>query len=248
MEMEVNKLIEFIKNYVESNKLGGIIIGISGGKDSAVSAALCVKALGKENVLGVTLPCESKNEDRSDAKLISDHYGFRLINFDLNDSYQAWKNSLKDLGEFTKENTLNSDINLKPRLRMSALYYLAALYSDLEKKTYIVAGNGNKSEIHVGYFTKGGDSVSDIQILSSFTSEEVVQIGEILNVPKEVLYKVPSDGLSNQTDEEKLGVSYKDINRILNNDPTVSDEIKEKVAKLHRNNKHKLISNNYERN
>ena len=214
---ETNKVIEFIKKYYQENNLKGAILGISGGKDSAVVAALMVKALGSENVIGVTLPCHSKEEDKVDAKLISDYYGFKLINFDITNTFDVFKDELKNLGNFNEENLKNSDINLKPRLRMATLYYLAALYSSLNNKTYLVAGTSNKCELFVGYFTKGGDSVHDIAPIADFTVEEVIKIGEYLKVPKKVLYKTPNDGLSNQTDEDKLGVKYSDIGLHKNN-------------------------------
>lgn len=131
---ETQHVIKFIKDYYAKNNLGGAILGISGGKDSAVVAALMVEALGKENVIGVTLPCHSKEEDKIDAKLISDFYGFNLINFDLTNTFDNFKLELKNLGEYTNEELKNSNINLKPRLRMASLYYLAALYSTLNKK------------------------------------------------------------------------------------------------------------------
>ena len=140
---EVDNIIEFIRNYYRKNNLGGAILGISGGKDSGVVAALLVKALGKENVIGVTMPCHSYDEDKVDAKLISDYYGFKLINFDLTSTFDIFKDELQKLGNFSLEELKNSDINIKPRLRMLTLYYLAALYSKLHHKTYIVAGTSN---------------------------------------------------------------------------------------------------------
>ena len=236
---ETNKVIEFIKKYYQENNLKGAILGISGGKDSAVVAALMVKALGKENVIGVTLPCHSKEEDKIDAKLISDYYGFKLINFDITNTFDAFKDELKKLGNFNELDLKNSDINLKPRLRMATLYYLAALYSSLNNKTYLVAGTSNKCELFVGYFTKGGDSVHDIAPIADFTVEEVIKIGEYLKVPKKVLYKKPNDGLSNQTDEDKLGVKYSDIAKYMNNEELDVD-VKNKIEKLHKNNLHKF--------
>ena len=94
---------------------------------------------------------------------------------------------------------------------MSACYYMASLFSALNGGTYIVIGTSNKCELYVGYFTKGGDSVHDIAPIADLTVEEVIKVGEYLNVPSEVLYRTPDDGISNQSDEEKLGVSYKDI-------------------------------------
>lgn len=234
---ETNKIIQFIKDYFDKNHLKGVVIGISGGKDSAVVAALFQKALGSENIIGVTMPCHSKEEDREDAKLISEKYGFKLINMDLTNTFDTLKEEAKKLEDFVESS--DSDINLKPRLRMSTLYYIAQMYSKKEKETYIVAGTGNKCEEYVGYFTKGGDSVSDIKVLADLTVEEVIKIGEVLEVPEKVLYKTPSDGISNLSDEDKLGVTYQDITKVINNEE-VDKETKEKIEKLHKNNQHKF--------
>ena len=239
-ELEVNNIVDFIKKYYKDNNLGGAILGISGGKDSGVVAALLVKALGKENVIGVTLPCHSKEEDRIDAKLISDYYGIELINFDITSTFDAFKDELKSLGTFANEEVKNSDINLKPRLRMSTLYYLAALYSALKGKTYLVAGTSNKCELYVGYFTKGGDSVHDISLIADYTVEEVIKLGEYLKVPEKVLYKTPNDGLSNLTDEDKLGVKYKDLATYMEDSTLLDKDTGEKIEKLHKNNLHKF--------
>lgn len=244
---ETKRVVEFIRNYYKENNLGGAILGISGGKDSGVVAALFVEALGKENVLGVTLPCHSKSEDASDAKLVSDYYGFPLINFDITNTFDAFKNELKNLGDFTKDEVENSDINLKPRLRMSTLYYLAALYSKVKNKTYLVVGTSNKCELYVGYFTKGGDSVHDISPIADFTVDEVIEIGKYLNVPDKVLFKAPNDGLSNMTDEDKLGVKYSDIAKYMEDETSVSEETAKKIEKLHKNNQHKFNIPTYRR-
>ena len=237
---ETKKVIKFIRDYYKKNNLEGVILGISGGKDSAVVAALFTEALGKENVIGVTLPCHSKDKDKIDAKLVSDYYGFELINFNLTHVFDTFKIELSNLGNFSDKEVLNSDINLKPRLRMSTLYYLAALYSSIKGKTYLVAGTSNKCELFVGYFTKGGDSVHDIATIADFTVEEVIKIGEYLKVPEKVLYKTPDDGLSNLTDEDKLGVKYKDIANFIENEKNVPNEIGERIQKLHNNNLHKF--------
>lgn len=246
-KLEVKNIVDFIKKYYKDNNLGGAILGISGGKDSGVVAGLLVKALGKENVIGVTLPCHSKEEDRTDAKLVSDYYGIELINFDITSTFDAFKDELKSLGTFTNEEIKNSDINLKPRLRMSTLYYLAALYSTLKGKTYLVAGTSNKCELYVGYFTKGGDSVYDISLIADYTVEEVIKLGEYLKVPEKVLYKTPNDGLSNLTDEDKLGVKYKDIATYMEDATLLDKDTREKIEKLHKNNLHKFNIPTYKR-
>lgn len=243
---ETQNIINFIQDYYKKNNLKGVVLGISGGKDSAVVAALFTKALGKENVLGVTLPCHSETTDKTDAIKVAEKFGFELINLDLTNVFDTFQNEVNKLGNFTEQELKNSTINLKPRLRMSSVYYLAALYSELKGGTYIVAGTSNKCELYVGYFTKGGDSTHDIAVINDFTVEEVIKIGEYLEVPEEVIHKVPSDGLSNQTDEDKLGVKYKDIAKYINNEP-LEEEIKNKIEKLHKNAKHKFNIPKYER-
>lgn len=247
VRIETERVIKFIRDYYSFNNLGGVIIGISGGKDSGVVAALFTKALGKENVIGVRLPCYSKEDSLVDAKLVSDYYGFKLIDFDLTCVFDTFKKELTNLGKFTIEEVKNSDINLKPRLRMATLYYLSALYSSIKGKTYLVAGTSNKCELYVGYFTKGGDSVHDISVLADFTVEEVIKIGEYLKVPEKVLYKAPDDGLSNQTDEDKLGVKYSEIASFMEDENSVQKEAFHKIRKLHNNNLHKFIIPTYRR-
>ena len=246
-KIETERVIKFIRDYYNQNDLSGVILGISGGKDSGVVAALFTQALGSENVIGVTLPCHSNEEDKKDAKLVSDYYGFELINFDITGVFDSFKSELKKLGDFNGVETKNSDINLKPRLRMATLYYLAALYSEVKGKKYLVAGTSNKCELYVGYFTKGGDSVHDISTIADFTVDEVIDIGKYLNVPEKVLYKKPNDGLSNQSDEDKLGVKYKDIASYIDNPSSVDEEIGKKINKLHNNNLHKFNIPTYRR-
>jgi len=244
---EAENVINFVKDYYKKNHLKGAVIGISGGKDSAVVAAIMVNAIGKENVVGVTLPCHSKEEDREDAILVAKHYGIELVNIDLTNSYDAFKDEIKKIDmKIAEKDLVNSDINIKPRLRMSAEYYLAAMYSSLKGGTYLVIGTSNKSELYVGYFTKGGDQVHDIEVLSDFTVSEVIKIGEYLKVPKKVLYKAPSDGLSGKTDEDKLGVTYDDIEKYIYAQE-MKDSVKEKIRKLHDANKHKFNMPAYKR-
>ncbi len=246
VKKETNNIINFIKNYYKENNLKGVVLGISGGKDSAIVAALFSEAIGPENVLGVTLPCHSEKTDKSDAIKVAEKYGFELINLDLTNVFDEFQNEVYKLGNFTEKELKNSTINLKPRLRMSSVYYLAALYSELKGGTYIVAGTSNKCELFVGYFTKGGDSTHDISVINDYTVDEVIKIGEYLEVPNEVLYKTPSDGLSNQTDEDKLGVKYKDIAKYMNNEE-LDEETKKKIEKLHKNASHKFNIPRYER-
>lgn len=238
-KVETNNIVKFIRDYFKTNNLKGVVLGISGGKDSAVVAALFCKAIGSENVLGVTLPCHSTKTDKNDAKLVAEKYGFELINVDLTPVYDSFIKEVNKLGTFSEDEVKDSNINLKPKLRMSSVYYLAALYSKLKGGTYIVAGTSNLCELYVGYFTKGGDSTYDIGILNNYTVDEVIKIGEYLEVPDQVIHKAPSDGLSGLTDEDKLGVKYRDIASYINGEK-LDEEVSKKIASLHNKARHKF--------
>ena len=137
----------WIKNYVMSANAEGIVVGLSGGIDSAVTAALCSNALGKENVIGLGLPCESVSQDLEDAKLIAKFLGIKFKTIDLTSIYNKF---LKTMEPIVKTNKMAS-ANMKPRLRMITLYYIA------QSMGYLVGGTGNRAEHAIGYFTKYGD-------------------------------------------------------------------------------------------
>ena len=236
---EKDRIIEFIRDYYQKNNLKGAVLGISGGKDSGVVAGLMCEALGSENVVGVTLPCHSKPADREDALLVSEKFGFEMLNIDLTETYDSFKNQIALLGDYSEQETHNSDINIKPRLRMASVYYLAALLSATRGGTYIVPGTSNACELYVGYFTKGGDSVYDIAPIYGLTVEEVIKVGEVIGVPEKVLYRTPDDGLSGMSDEEKMGVRYADIAKVINGEP-LDEKEKAKIDDLHRKAAHKF--------
>ena len=233
-------IIEFIRDYYSKNNLRGAVLGVSGGKDSAVVAGLFSLALGKENVVGLTLPCHSDPENAVDARMVADKFGFELINIDLSEVFDTLHSEVGKLGSYTDEELKNSDINLKPRLRMSTVYYMAALLSATRGGTYIVPGTSNACELYVGYFTKGGDSVFDIGSIYNLTVDEVLAVGEVIGVPEKVLYKTPDDGISGLSDEDKLGVKYRDIGHVIRNDEKVDPVEREKIERLHKNSRHKF--------
>lgn len=237
-----NEIIKFIRDYYKKNNLKGAVIGISGGKDSGVVAGLFAKALGPENVVGIWMPCHSKEEDYDNALLVANHFGFSLKEFDLTNLYDNYVEQIKENNLVNDDNLIDANINIKPRLRMSTLYYYAAMLSSINNGVYIVPGTSNKCELYVGYFTKGGDNVSDIAVLADLTTQEVIKVGEYIGVPDKVIHKVPDDGLSGKTDEEKLGVKYSEIAEVINNpdNPNVSKEVHEKIRKLHLRNLHKF--------
>ncbi|MBQ1505451.1 MAG: NAD(+) synthase [Erysipelotrichales bacterium] len=237
---EKDGIVKFIRDYFEKNHCKGAVLGVSGGKDSAVVSALLCEALGKENVVGLTLPCHSHERDAAGAKLVADHFGFELINIDLTETYDSFIKQIEGIGNFTEEERKNSDINLKPRLCMASCYYMAALLSATRGGTYLVPTNGNKCERFVGYYTKGGDNIGDFSPIGELTVEEVIKVGEVLGVPEKVLYRTPDDGLSGMTDEQKMGVTYRDIAKVIKGEE-VDPEVYEKIMRMHRNSAHKTV-------
>ena len=200
---EIDKVIDWIKNYVKSANANGVVVGMSGGKDSLVVAGLCVRALGKENVLGIIMP-NGKMKDKNDAlqtcKLLEINY--KIIN--INNCY---KNMLKNVTKALNTKDLSSvtTINTAPRIRMTTLYAIAGSLN------YLVANTSNLSETMVGYTTKWGDNVGDFAPLARFTKTEVCEIGLLLGLPDHLVNKTPSDGLSGKSDEDKLGFSYDEL-------------------------------------
>ncbi|MFX0071633.1 MAG: NAD+ synthase [Candidatus Hermodarchaeota archaeon] len=196
----------WVKNYVENANAKGVVIGLSGGIDSAVTTALCVNALGKENVLGLGLPIESISQDLEDAKLIANYLGISFLELDLSPVYKAL---LQILPNETKSNQI-ATANIKPRLRMTTIYSIG------QSKGYLVGGTGNRPEIAIGYFTKYGDGGVDFEPLASLYKCEVREIAKILGIPEKIITKSPSAGLwQGQTDESEIGMTYDLLDEIL---------------------------------
>lgn len=231
MEMEVNLIIEWIKEYVKNSGAKGIIIGNSGGKDSAVVIGLCTKALGKDNVLTVAMPCSSNLQDFEDAKLVADTFRVKMITVDITNTYSTLLSSIEK--EIKEEIPNYSSINIRPRLRMATLYAIG------QSKGYLVAGTGNLCEIFVGYTTKWGDNASDFNPLAEFSVREVLEIGKIIGVPSKILSKAPNDGLGSGSDEDKLGVTYLQIEEFIKNGTCGNPEADLKIEKLHKSSQHK---------
>ena len=241
-------LIEFIRNYFKKHHLKGAVVGISGGKDSGVVAGLMTRAIGAENIVGVKMPCHSDSIDGKLAEVVANHFGFKLYSADLTKTFDELSGSVKEgFGKVDESLLTNSAINLKPRLRMCTLYYYSAMLSAVCGGTYIVVGTGNKCELFVGYFTKGGDGVSDLSPLADLTVSEVIAVGEVLGVPPEVLYRTPSDGLSTLSDEEKMGVTYADIEKFISDSKSVDDKVAKKIRAMHKNTRHKFKTNFYKK-
>ena len=216
--------LNWIRERVKAAGCTGVVVGESGGKDSATVTALCVRALGKENVVGITMPCNSLSTDMEHARLVADAFGIKLIEVNIGGAFTTLKNTI------INEHELNelAVANIKPRLRMTTLYAVA------QTLNYLVVGTDNKSEMVMGYFTKWGDGGYDFNPLSDLTMQEVLEPGKELGVPEPILTKAPSAGLwEGQTDEKEMGVTYKAIEEYIKTGTTdpASLEIIEKTNK-----------------
>lgn len=206
IEKEVKEITKWIKNYVEQANAEGVVIGNSGGKDCSTVIGLACNALGSDKVITVAMPCNSIKSDIEDAKLVSNTFEVPLLEIDLTNTYNILESEIEKVTQLKEEwREKEAKINTKPRLRMTTLYYIA------QKMNYLVIGTGNKCESVVGYTTKWGDSAHDFNPIGEFTVEEVLQIAEYLGVPNKIIEKAPNDGLGGLTDEQKLGVTYKQI-------------------------------------
>ncbi|MFH1578345.1 MAG: NAD+ synthase [Candidatus Omnitrophota bacterium] len=197
------KIIAWIKEQVKTAKAKGVVVGLSGGIDSAVTAALCCRALGKNKLVGLILPCLSQNQDLVDARLVAKRLGIKVKTIDLNPIYKI---CLMLLPKGKKI----ACANLKARLRMLILYYFA------NNMNYLVCGTGNKTELLIGYFTKFGDGATDILPLGGLLKSQVRELAGDLNIPQRIINKAPTAGLwPGQTDEAEIGITYKELDQIL---------------------------------
>lgn len=228
---EAENAIVWISNYVKKTGAKGVVVGNSGGKDSATVIAMATKALGKEKVFTVAMPCNSINADLEDAKLVAKTFEVPILEVNLSNTYNEFENTINSSLRNIELNK-DSKINIKPRLRMTTLYAIAQTLG------YLVIGTGNLCEAMVGYTTKWGDSASDFNPIANFTVDEVLAIGEYLGVPDKIIHKAPNDGLGGQTDEEKMGVTYKQIAEYIETGKTDEDVMKN-IEKRNRTSKHK---------
>ncbi len=226
-----NATVNWVREWFENNGPGcNAIVGISGGKDSSIAAAVCVEALGKDRVIGVMMP----NGDQSDidmAQLLIDHLGIEHYTINIKGAFDSMCKEIESAGI---EIGRDSIINLPPRLRMSTLYAIG------QSKNGRVVNTCNLSEDWVGYSTRYGDSVGDFSPLSSFTTAEIRAIGRVLGLPSVLIEKVPTDGLSGQTDEDKLGFTYAVLDHYIRTGEIDDLEAKKKIDYLHEKNLFKL--------
>lgn len=223
----ISEIQNWIKEYVTSAKANRIVIGISGGIDSAVTTTLCVNALGNKNVIGLGLPCSSIPQDLKDAKKLAEILGVKFTVLDLTSVY----NEFLRISPPHFESDQLAMANLKPRLRMMAIYYVGQSLGDS-----LVAGTSNRTELAIGYFTKYGDGGVDFEPIGGLYKCEVRNIAKVLNIPGEIISKPPSAGLwEGQTDEDEIGLIYNILDEIIfriDNNLELSDLNQDDVKKV----------------
>ena len=225
-----NKCVEWIREWFEQNgKDCNAVIGISGGKDSSVVAALCVEALGKDRVIGVLMP-NGEQKDIADSIALVQHLGIEHYVIDISKSVNAIKSEIENNIEVSQQTM----INLPCRIRMATLYAVS------QSMNGRVANTCNLSEDYIGYSTRWGDSVGDFSPLANLTSDEVVAIGDSCGLPYELTHKTPADGLCGKTDEDNFGFTYEVLNKYIRTGICEDFEVKAKIDRLHEKNLFKL--------
>lgn len=248
MSHSSNHIAGWIRQQVTIAGARGLAVGLSGGIDSAVVVRLCQLAA-PGNVVGVVMPCDSDAQDEADARMVADHFALPVVRMDLGPSYGRLVGELSSaLGQLPPEqqpaakgatdpNARMAMANVKPRLRMTALYFVA------NSLNYLVVGTGNRSELMIGYFTKHGDGGSDLLPIGRLLKSEVLELARELKVPDAIIEKAPSAGLwGGQIDEEEMGFKYQDLERYLTKGPdTVAPALAMRIERLIRASEHKRV-------
>jgi NAD+ synthase len=232
-EKEIENICLWLKNYLQTSGAKGYIVGISGGLDSAIVASLCVRAVGKENVFGVMLPCNSRLSSLIDAQQLAKNLGIDNNVVNLQNTFGTLYNQISYIGNILSSLAKG---NIKARLRMATLYALG------ETKGYLVVGTGNLSEISIGYFSKHGDGGTDLLPIANYYKTELYEMVKFMpEIPVNIINKKPSADLwEGQTDEEEMGITYKDLDYLLssiNNEWLLYDnkptkDISDKITKI----------------
>ena len=230
LEEYLDVIVDFTRNYLNNLHLDCYVLGLSGGVDSSLVAAISKKAVGKERLYCLMMPIDSHPSDLNDAIKVANALDLQYFIFDLSDTYHHFVDEFKKVGIELDQGSLT---NLKVRMRMSTLYAFAQNHRGL------VLGTDNKDERYTGYFTKYGDGAADLLPIASLIKREVVEAAKLLGVPKELAERTPSAGLfEGQTDEKEMGVTYKDLDDFLLG-KEIDEEAKKKILRLHAISEHK---------
>ncbi len=225
-----DECVEWIRSFFEKNGKGcNAVLGISGGKDSSVVAALCVEALGRERVIGVLMPY-GEQHDIDCSHMLVEHLGIRHYTVNIKAALDGLKASIPEELELNQMTV----VNLPPRIRMATVYAVSQSCNGR------VANTCNLSEDWVGYSTRYGDSVGDFSPLSRLTVQEVKEIGYLLGLPRELVDKTPIDGLCGKSDEENLGFTYAELDRYIRTGEIDDLQKKELIDRKHKANLFKL--------
>lgn len=225
-----NDCVEWVRRFFEENGKGcSAVVGISGGKDSSVTAALCAEALGKDRVIGVLMPC-GEQKDIDAAYTLVNHLGIKHYVVNIKDAVDGLLGSMPEDMEISNQ----TRVNLPARIRMATLYAVS------QSNNGRVANTCNLSEDWVGYSTRYGDAAGDFSPLAHLTVTEVRTIGNILGLPSSLVNKVPTDGLSGKTDEDNLGFTYAELDRYIRTGEIDDADKKALIDTKHKNNLFKL--------
>ena len=228
------QVIQNIKDWFGKNKITKAVINISGGADSTYVAWVLVKALGKENVIGLLQP-NGEQKDISYAKQVVELLDIKHNIINIKCQYDNTMENISDKSVFTNETGVyNAKINIAPRLRMVNAYAVANAVCGA------VVGTGNASERYIGFFTKWGDGACDFNPIKNICKTDLIQMGLELGIPEKLICKTPSDGLTGLTDEQKYGFTYKVLDEYIKTGKWDNEEIKEKIDRMHKNSRHKF--------
>lgn len=226
----LSECVDWVKDFFEKNGKGcNAIVGISGGKDSSVTAAVLAEALGKDRVIGVLMPCGAQEDIDCSYKLVN-HLKIKHYVINIEDAVNGVLKNMPEGLEITKQ----TKTNLPARIRMTTLYAVA------QSENGRVANTCNLSEDWVGYSTRYGDAAGDFSPLSNLTVTEVKEIGRLLGLPEDLIEKTPIDGLSGKSDEENLGFSYEELDKYIRCAVEPEAEKKKRIDDLHERNLFKL--------
>ena len=226
----LREIEQFLKEYLENAHCEKYILGISGGVDSSLCAALARNAVGKERLLCLIMPIESHPDDENDALQLARELDLNYVTVDATEIFKAYVKELEQVGEVFDRSTLG---NLKARIRMSILYAYAQKYHGL------VIGTDNADERYTGYFTKYGDGAADVLPIAHLVKGEVVEASKILGISSHLAERVPSAGLyEGQTDELEMGISYRDLDAFVLG-KSVAPEVEKRIQHLHKISEHK---------